>query len=65
MALSGEKGHVFQLISDWEDLDEEFSILRSTSESTGAKGTFTLLHLDNQPDLWRQQLVQIEHAQSE
>ena len=65
MALSGEKGHVFQLISDWEDLDEEFSILRSTSESTGAKGTFTLLHLDNQPDLWRQQLDHIEHAQSE
>ena len=65
MVLSGEKGHVFQLISDWEDLDEEFSILRSTSESTGAKGTFTLLHLDNQPDLWRQQLDHIEHAQSE
>ena len=65
MALSGEKGHVFQLISDWEDLDEEFSILRNTSESTGAKGTFTLLHLDNQPDLWRQQLDHIEHAQSE
>ena len=65
LALSGEKGHVFQLISDWEDLDEEFSILRSTSESTGAKGTFTLLHLDNQPDLWRQQLDHIEHAQSE
>ena len=64
MVLSGEKGHVFQLISDWEDLDEEFSILRSTSESTGAKGTFTLLHLDNQPDLWRQQLDHIEHAQS-
>ena len=65
LALSGEKGHVFQLISDWEDLDEEFSILRSTSKSTGAKGTFTLLHLDNQPDLWRQQLDHIEHAQSE
>ena len=65
MVLSGEKGHVFQLISDWEDLDEVFSILRSTSESTGAKGTFTLLHLDNQPDLWRQQLDHIEHAQSE
>ncbi len=46
-------------------MDEEFSILRSTSESTGAKGTFTLLHLDNQPDLWRQQLDHIEHAQSE
>jgi len=64
-ALSGDKGHVFQLISDWDDLDEEFSILRSTSEKTGAKGTFTLLQLDNQPDLWRQQLDHIEAAQSE
>jgi len=64
-ALSGDKGHVFQLISDWEDLDEEFSILRSTSEKTGAKGTFTLLQLDNQPELWRQQLEHIEAAQAE
>lgn len=63
--LSGDKGHVFQLISDWDDLEEEFSILRNTSEKTGAKGTFTLLQLDNQPDLWRQQLDHIEKAQAE
>jgi N-acyl-D-amino-acid deacylase len=62
--LSGESGHVFQLISDWEDVDDEFSILRETSEHTGAKGTFTLLYLDNQPDLWRRQLDLVEQAQS-
>ena len=61
--LSGDKGQVFQLISDWEDVDDEFSILRETSEKTGAKGTFTLVYLDNQPDLWRTQLDRVEKAQ--
>jgi len=61
--LSGASGHVFQLISDWEDPDDEFGILRETSERTGAKGTFTLLYLDNQPDLWRRQLDLVEEAQ--
>ena len=27
------------------------------------KGTFTLLYLDNQPELWRQQLDLVEQAQ--
>lgn len=62
--LSGEKGQVFQLISDWEDVDDEFSILQETSAKTGAKGTFTLLYIDSQPDLWRKQLDHIERAQA-
>ncbi|TNF89646.1 MAG: amidohydrolase, partial [Gammaproteobacteria bacterium] len=61
--LSGERGHVFQLISDWEDVDDEFSILEHTSDATGAKGTFTLLYLDSQPELWRAQLDRVEAAQ--
>jgi N-acyl-D-aspartate/D-glutamate deacylase len=61
--LSGDKGQVFQLISDWEDVDDEFSILRETSEKTGAKGTFTLVYLDTQPELWRAQLDRVEQAQ--
>lgn len=61
--LSGEDGHVFQLISDWEDVDDEFGILRETSDRTGAKGTFTLLYIDSQPELWRAQLDRIEAAQ--
>ncbi len=71
-SLSGDKGHVFQLISDWEDADDEFSILRNTSEKTGAKGTFTLLPLDNEligldgtPDLWREHLARVEQAQAD
>lgn len=61
--LSGDAGHVFQLISDWEDADAEFRILQHTSERTGAKGTFTLLYMDNQPELWRRQLDLVEQAQ--
>lgn len=61
--LSGDRGHVFQLISDWEDVDDEFDILRETSDRTGAKGTFTLLYLDTQPELWRAQLDRVEAAQ--
>ena len=71
-SLSGDRGHVFQLISDWEDAEDEFSILRNTSEKTGAKGTFTLLALDNEqlglegtPELWREHLGRIEQAQAQ
>ncbi len=68
-ALSGEAGHVFQLISDWEDPDDEFDILRQTSRTTGARGTFTLLDLgNNAPDgapLWRHHLNNIEAAQAQ
>jgi len=57
--------NVFQMISDWEDADDEFSILRSITEKTGAKGTFTLLDLGNLPTLWSDQLNRIEQAQSD
>ena len=66
--LSGDEGHVFQLISDWEDPEAEFDVLRQTSALRGAKGTFTLLDLgavthDGRP-VWREHLRRIEEAQS-
>lgn len=64
-ALSGDSGHVFQFIADWEDAEDEFSILRDTSASTGAKGTFTLLDINTTPNLWREQLDRIEAAQAD
>ena len=63
--LSGEKGSVFQMISDWEDPEDEFGILREVAERTGAKGTFTLLDLATTPDLWHGQLKRIEQAQAD
>jgi N-acyl-D-aspartate/D-glutamate deacylase len=71
-SLSGERGSVFQFISDWDDADDEFSILAETSAKTGAKGTFTLLDVGGaldgqsaggQPGQWRQQLDRLEAAQ--
>ena len=65
-ALSGERGNVFQLISDWEDADDEFSILRDVSARAGAKGTFTLLDFGAaRPDLWHEQLSRIDQAQED
>ena len=61
--LSGDSGSVFQLISDWEDPEDEFSILKETASRTGAKGTFTLLDLGNRPGLWREHLDRVESAQ--
>lgn len=65
-ALSGKQGSVFQMISDWEDAEDEFSVLRETAAKTGAKGTFTLLDMGAaQPSLWREHLDRIEAAQAE
>lgn len=64
--LSGQQGHVFQLISDWEDPEGEFDVLRQTSARTGAKGTFTLLDLGSKTreglPLLREHLRRIEES---
>ncbi|MCX2980753.1 amidohydrolase [Halieaceae bacterium IMCC14734] len=73
-ALSGERGSVFQFISDWVDADDEFSILAETSAKTGAKGTFTLVDVGGalggqtaggQAGQWREQLDRLENAQAQ
>ena len=73
-SLSGERGSVFQFISDWDDADDEFSILTETSTKTGAKGTFTLVDVGGaldgesaagQPGQWREQLHRLEKAQAQ
>lgn len=70
--LKGDSGHVLQFISDFKDAEEEFDILRQTSAATGAKGTFTLIPIENpsegmneDPDLWRTHLARIEDAQAQ
>ncbi|MFK8049413.1 MAG: amidohydrolase family protein [Halioglobus sp.] len=70
--LSGEQGHVMQFISDWEDMADEFNILRDTCRSTGAKGTFTLAPIESPSkgmnrdgELWKSQLRMVEEAQAE
>ena len=71
-SLRGERGHVFQMISDWVDPEDEFDILRETSKKTGAKGTFTLIVLDaealgigNSLEFWQEQLQRLDQAQAQ
>lgn len=68
--LSGDAGHVMQMIADWEDPDAEFDILRHISRETGATSTFTLLPIDttlfgmdDNPNFWREQLARVDESQ--
>lgn len=66
--LDGAKHQVFQMVSDWDEPEAEFDVLRETCRQTGAKGTFTLLiqSADDDPDpIWRQHLKRIEAAELE
>ncbi len=70
--LDGDQGHVLQLISDWDDVDDEFSILRETAAKTNATSTFTLLILrgitpsgGTAEGLWRKLLDRTEQAQAD
>jgi N-acyl-D-aspartate/D-glutamate deacylase len=62
----GETGRgVLQLISDFEDLDAEFDILRQCARVSGRPLSFTLLQRDHQPDKWRQVLDRVEIARAD
>ncbi|MDG2003944.1 MAG: amidohydrolase family protein, partial [Novosphingobium sp.] len=62
----GEGGQgVLQLISDFDDVDGEFGIVRRMQTESQRPLTFTLLQMPNVPDRWRQVLDQVELAQVE
>ncbi|MEM7080320.1 MAG: amidohydrolase family protein, partial [Pseudomonadota bacterium] len=66
--LDGGKHQVFQMVSDWDEPEAEFDVLRETCRETGANATFTLLiqSADDDPDpMWRQHLARIEAAERE
>ena len=53
---------VLQLISDFDDLDAEFGIIRRMAEESGRPLSTTVLQLHHAPDLWRQILERIAQA---
>lgn len=61
--LSAAPGAVFQMISDFDNPEDEFDILRHISRQAGVKSTFTLVQARNQPEFWKEQLGRIEQAQ--
>jgi len=57
----GGKG-VLQLISDFDDVDAEFGIVRRMVHEAHRPLSMTLLQMPNAPDRWRQVLDRIEQA---
>ena len=51
-----------QIVSDFEDQEEEFGLFRRLAEVSGRPVTLTLLQSDTRPDAWRDLLGQIETA---
>jgi N-acyl-D-aspartate/D-glutamate deacylase len=61
-ALAASPGAMFQMLTDWDDLDAEFAALRAIVQSTGGRGTFTLLQNDARPAQWRDVVAHLEAA---
>ncbi|MEQ1889701.1 MAG: amidohydrolase family protein [Alphaproteobacteria bacterium] len=59
----GETGKgVFEMISDFDDMDAEFSILRDMAETSQLPMSISLIQFDHRPDGWRQLLDRIAGA---
>jgi N-acyl-D-aspartate/D-glutamate deacylase len=54
-----------QIVSDFEDQDQEFGLFRRLAEVSGRPVTLTLLQSDTRPMAWRELLGQIESANGE
>ncbi len=62
----GETGKgVLQLISDWDDLDAEFNMIRDVTQASGRPMSYTLLQHDFLPERWREVLRRTEIARGE
>jgi N-acyl-D-aspartate/D-glutamate deacylase len=54
-----------QLISDFDDLDGEFSLMREIARQSGRPLSFTLLQHDFMPQRWREVLRRTDQAQQD
>jgi N-acyl-D-aspartate/D-glutamate deacylase len=62
----GETGKgVLQLISDFDDLNEEFSLMRECARVSGRPLSYTLLQHDFIPERWREVLKRTSAARTE
>ena len=64
-ALGRERRGVFQMVSDFRDVDEEFAVLVDIARTTGRPVSFSLAQNDYVPDQWRKLLRQTEAAVSD
>jgi N-acyl-D-amino-acid deacylase len=56
---------VLQFISDFDDIDSEFSIVRRMARESGRPLSLSLLQLPNAPGRWREILDRVEQARAE
>lgn len=61
-ALADTGTGVLQLISDFDDVDAEFAVVRRMAECSGRPVSVTVLQFAHAPDRWRQVLDRIEAA---
>ena len=62
----GETGKgVLQMISDFDDIDSEFNILRECARVSGRPLSFTLLQRDAMPDKWRAVMQRVDTARTQ
>ncbi len=64
-ALGESKTGVLQIISDFDDVDAEFAIIRQMAETSGRPLSTSLLQFHHVPDRWRRVLDLIERARCE
>lgn len=62
LALQNHPNSVFQMISDFDQTEDEFGILRSVSQRAGCASTLTVLQYPHRPQLHRELLQRIEQA---
>lgn len=53
-----------QVISDFDEPDSEFAMLRRVAEGARTPLTFSLLQRENRPALWRELLAHVDRAQA-
>jgi N-acyl-D-aspartate/D-glutamate deacylase len=62
----GETGKgVLQMISDFDDIDSEFNILRECARVSGRPLSFTLLQRDHMPTKWREVMQRVDSARAQ
>jgi N-acyl-D-aspartate/D-glutamate deacylase len=65
MGMSEANAGVLEVVSDFLDLDHEFSIFRSMVESSGRPLSVSIAQSDRMPEQWRHILDALEDANSE
>ena len=65
LSLKDYPNSVFQMISDFEDTEQEFSILSRVSQATGRASTLTVIQYPYRPQLHRELLQLITQANAD